>query len=301
VLGLKAVNCQSGDLLAQQQVTAVAKEKVLDNLGQAAAKMRGELGESLATVEKFDVPLEQATTSSLEALKAYSLGIKAAREKGEAAALPYHQRAIELDPSFAMGYLAVGADYFGLSEIGRASEYFTKAFELRDHANERERQYINAAYYTNVTGELDKAAQAYQAQIVSYPRENRAYVGLGNVSAFQGQYEKAAEAYRQSIRINPDFSAPYADLVNVRLALQQYDRARQVIHEAQERKLDDLSLPHIYLGYGVSWVEPKQSCRRSVSENTRTRRNRLELLDRIACTSRIGACVCAGVENFAGR
>jgi eukaryotic-like serine/threonine-protein kinase len=239
VLGLKAVNCQSGDLLAQEQVTSATKEKVLDNLGQAAAKMRGELGESLATVEKFDVPLEQATTTSLEALKAYSLGIKAAREKGEAGALPYHQRAIELDPSFAMGYRAVGADYFGLSEIGRASEYFTKAFELRDHANERERQYINAAYYTNVTGELDKAAQAYQAQIASYPRENRAYVGLGNVSAFQGQYEKAAEAYRQSIRINPDFSAPYADLVNVRLALQQYDRARQVIHEAQARKLDD--------------------------------------------------------------
>jgi tetratricopeptide (TPR) repeat protein/predicted Ser/Thr protein kinase len=239
VLGLKAVNCQSGDLLAQEQVTAAAKEKVLDALGQAAARMRGELGESLATVEKFDVPLEQATTSSLEALKAYSLGIKAVREKGEAAALPYHQRAIELDPTFAMGYRAVGADYFGLSELGRASEYFTRAFELREHANEREKQYINAAYYSNVTGELDKAAQAYQAQIASYPRDNRAYVGLGNMYAFQGLYEKAAEAYRQSIRLYPDVSAPYADLLNVHLAMQQYDRVRQVVHEAQARKLDD--------------------------------------------------------------
>jgi len=116
VLGLKAVNCQSGDMLAQEQVTAASKEKVLDALGEAASKLRGELGESLATVQKFDVPLEQATTSSLEALKAYSLGEKARNEKGSAAALPYHQRAIELDPNFATGYRAVGIDYNNLSE-----------------------------------------------------------------------------------------------------------------------------------------------------------------------------------------
>ena len=116
VLGLKAVNCRSGDTLAEEQVTAASKEKVLDTLGQAASKLRGELGESLATVQKLDVPLEQATTSSLEALKAYSLGEKAHNEKGAAAALPYHQRAIQLDPNFAMGYWAVGADYYILGE-----------------------------------------------------------------------------------------------------------------------------------------------------------------------------------------
>jgi hypothetical protein len=109
VLGLKAVNCQSGDTLAEEQVTAASKDKVLDALGKAASKLRGELGESLATVRRFDVPPEQATTSSLEALKAYSLGIKAANEKGVAAALPYDQRAIELDPNFAMGYGRRGA------------------------------------------------------------------------------------------------------------------------------------------------------------------------------------------------
>ncbi len=108
VLGLKAVNCQSGDTLAEEQVTAASKEKVLDALGEAASKLRGELGESLATVQKFDVPLAQATTSSLEALKAYSLGRKAVNEKGSAAALPYYQRAIELDPNFAMGYQRSG-------------------------------------------------------------------------------------------------------------------------------------------------------------------------------------------------
>src|SRR3989454_8077308 len=132
VLGLKAVNCQSGDTLAQQQVTATTKEKVLDALGAAAAKLRGKLGESLATVLKFDVPLEQATTSSLEALKAYSLGEKALREQGPSAALPYHQRSIELDPNFAMGYRAVGNEYSDLVEVGRARRYYTKAFELRE-------------------------------------------------------------------------------------------------------------------------------------------------------------------------
>ena len=117
VLGLKAVNCQSGDTLAQEQVTATAKEKVLDALGEAASKLRGELGESLATVQKFDVPLEQATTSSLEALKAYSLGEKAGGETDPAAALPYHERAIELDPNFAAGYEEVGNDYHSLGEL----------------------------------------------------------------------------------------------------------------------------------------------------------------------------------------
>ena len=162
VLGLKAVNCQSGDTLAEEQVTAASKEKVLDTLGEAASKLRGELGESLATVQKLDVPLAEATTSSLEALKAYSLGRKARNEKGPAAALPYDQRAIELDPNFAMGYLAVGNDYSALAEVGRASEYYTKAFQLREHASEREKLGITANYYQSVTGELDKAAQTFQ-------------------------------------------------------------------------------------------------------------------------------------------
>jgi hypothetical protein len=123
VLGLKVVNCQNGDTLAQEQVTAASKEKVLDALGEAASKLRGELGESLATVQKFDVPLEQATTSSLEALKAYSVGRRAHQQKSPMAALPYDQRAIELDPNFAMGYFAVGGEYNNLNEPGRASEY----------------------------------------------------------------------------------------------------------------------------------------------------------------------------------
>src|SRR5437667_5959035 len=146
VLGLKAVNCQSGDVLAQEQVQATAKEEVLKALDKAATSLRTKLGESLSTVQKFDVPLEQPTTCSLEALKAYSLGKKVDREKDTAAALPYHQRAIQLDPNFARGYLAVGSDYQSLGEIGRASEYFTKAFQLREHASEREKAEIASAY-----------------------------------------------------------------------------------------------------------------------------------------------------------
>ena len=242
VLGLKAVNCRTGDTLAEEQVTAASKEKVLDTLGQAATKLRGEMGESLATVQKLDVPLAQATTSSLEALQAYSLGNKAQNEKGSAAALPYHQRAIQLDPNFALGYNAVGSDYFGLSEVGRASEYYTKAFQLREHASEREKMTIAADYYSSVTGELDKAVQMYQEAIESYPRYFAAYSNLGTIFAEQGQYENADEVTRQALRLAPDSVNLYDNLANYALARQRFDETRQTIHEAQARKADDFIL-----------------------------------------------------------
>ena len=239
VLGLKAVNCQNGDTLAQEQVTASSKEKVLDALGGATSRLRGELGESLATVQRFDVPLEQATTSSLEALKAYSLGQKADREQGPAAALPYNQRAIQLDPNFAMGYLAVGGEYFSMAEPGRASEYLTKAFELREHASEREKLALTANYYLNVTGELPKAAQVYQEEIESYPKNLSAYLNLGVVSAEQGDYEKSAELTLEQLRRGSANVAPYDNLANCYLALQRFDDARNTIREAQSKKLED--------------------------------------------------------------
>jgi serine/threonine protein kinase/Tfp pilus assembly protein PilF len=241
VLGLKAVNCQSGDTLAEEQVTALSKEKVLKALGEAASKLRGELGESLATVQRFDVPLYEATTSSLEALKAYSLGRNAVNEKGSAAGLPYHQRAIELDPDFAIGYLAVGGDYYSLGELGRASEYYTKAFQLREHASEREKLAIAASYYRTVTGELDKATQTYQEETESYPQNFRAYNNLGVALASLGQYEKAKEMERQGLHLAPDQMVFYANLANCALALQRLDETRQMIHEAQARKMDNVT------------------------------------------------------------
>jgi len=241
VLGLKAVNCQNGDALAEEQVTAASKEKVLDALGDAASKLRGQLGESLATIQKFDVPLEQATTSSLEALKAYSLGRNAYRDKGSAAALPYDQRAIEIDPNFAMGYLELGDIYYSLGEQGRANQYYTKAFELRDHASEREKLVIVADYTSSVTGELDKAAQAYQEQIETY-HDPGLYASLGAVYYSQGQYEKAAELTAQAVRLFPNNVGYYENLANDQLALQRFDEARNTVENLQARKMDDFAL-----------------------------------------------------------
>ncbi|MBZ5599916.1 MAG: tetratricopeptide repeat protein, partial [Acidobacteriia bacterium] len=241
VLGLKAVNCQNGDTLAQEQVTAASKEKVLDALGGAASKLRGELGESLTSVQKFDVPLEQATTPSLEALKAYSLGLKTT--KGDAAALPFFKRAVELDPNFALGYHQVGVAYVNLGEQGRAGEYLTKAFRLREHTSEREKLTIAANYYRLVTGELDKAAQIYQEAIESYPRGFPGfYSSLGLLYAEQGQYEKAAEIARQAVHLMPDQVSIYVNLANDTVALQRFDEARRIIHEVQARKQDNLIL-----------------------------------------------------------
>ena len=242
VLGLKAVNCQSGDTLAQEQVTAASKEKVLDAVGEAASKLRGELGESLSTVQKFDAPVWQTTTSSLEALKSYSLGSKAFNEKGAAAALPYFQRAIELDPNIAFGYSFLGTAYLYLGESVRGREYLTKAFQLREHASEFEKLAVTAFYYQVVTGELDKAAQIYQEMIDSYPRDSMSYALLGTVLASQGQYEKASEVERQAVRLAPDLLEWYGNLAAYTLALQRLDETRQIIHEAKARKLDGAAL-----------------------------------------------------------
>ncbi len=252
VLGLEAVNCQSGETLAEEQVTAESKEKVLDALGKATASLRGELGESLATVQRFDIPLSQATTSSLDALKAYSLGVEAEAEKGPAAVLPYDQRAIELDPNFALGYEGVGVEYNNLGELERASEYFTKAFQLREHASEWEKFRITASYYRVVTGELDKAGQTYEEEIESYPRQAGAYGNLGIVFASQGQYEKAAEITREELRLGPARVPSYANLANDLIALQRFDETRRVINEAKARRRDDFAM-HIAL-YALAFL-----------------------------------------------
>ena len=159
-------------------------------------------------------------------------------EKGAAAALPYDQRAIELDPNFAMGYMGVGIELLQLSASqARASEYITKAFQLREHASEREKLAISADYYLHVTGELDKAAQTYQEEIESYPRDWAAYANLGIVFSAQGQYEKAVEITRQALPLAPDRCKPFtANLANYTFALQRFEEARQVIHEVQARK-----------------------------------------------------------------
>ncbi len=238
VLALKAVNCQSGDTLAQEQVAAPSKEKVLDALGEAAAKLRGKLGESLVTVQKFDVPLADDTTSSLEALKEWSLGRKVFREKGPSEALPYLERAVQLDPHFAIVYLEMGAVHSSLGELERASQYYTKAFQLSENASEREKLTIAAHYYEYVTGELNKAAHVFEEEIADYPRLAATYGNLSIVYDELGQHERAAEIVREDLRLLSDSVAPYAQLAAYDEELQHFDEARQIIHEAQARKLD---------------------------------------------------------------
>jgi len=235
VLELRAVNCLSGDTLAEEQVTAKSKEKVLDVLGEAASKLRGEMGESLATVKKFNVPLEQATTSSLDALQALTLGERAAIEKGNTGAFSYFERAIQLDPNFAYAYHALGDEYFNSGDFTRSSEYFSKAFDLRDHASERERLEIIADYYQAVTGELDKSAAAFQEWIANYPQNPVVYANLGIVYAQQGRYDKALEVTRTAQRLGPDRSRIYVNLAIYSMAVQRLDEARGVILDWETR------------------------------------------------------------------
>ncbi len=251
VLGLKVVNCQSGDTLAQEQTTAAAKEKVLDALGTAASKLRGELGESLASVQKLDVPLYQSTTSSLEALQADALGSKAFREKGPTAELPYEQRAVELDPNFAMAYLEMARDYGTLGEVERASEYTTKAFQLREHTSARERMVITSSYYSEVTGELDKAARAMEELAASYPGD-AAKTGLGYISFEEGEYEKGAKLFREEMLARPDDPVAYTHLANAGLILQNFEETRQVVAQAQARKADSFILHNAL--YGLAFL-----------------------------------------------
>jgi serine/threonine protein kinase/tetratricopeptide (TPR) repeat protein len=252
VVGLKAVNCQNGDTLAQEQEIATTKEQVLNTVGKQATKLRGELGESLATVQKFDVPLEQATTSSLEALNAYSLCLKASREKGAAASLPYALRSIELDPSFSSGYAMVGDTYYDLGERDRASAYLIKAFQLREHTSEREQLKTAGEYFLIETRDLDKAAQTFQELAENYPKDVTAYLGLGAAYSQLGQYQKAVEVLRRAVRLSPNDVATYDDLAGGFLAQQHLDEAREIIRDAQAQKLDESGL-HQYL-YALAFL-----------------------------------------------
>ena len=252
VIGLEALNCASGDVLAREQVTAGGKEQVLPALGQAASKLRNEVGESLSSVQKFDVPLEQATTNSLEALKAYSLGRKTFLEKGDVEAIPFFERAIELDPNFALAYDSLGISYSNLNQPKLGADYMRKAFDLRDRVTEREKLRITALYYDGVTGELEKANQAYELWIQVYPRDGEPYFLLGGVYMVLGQYEQAAAEICEALRLEPN-SVAYANLGQIYLALNRFEEAQQTTEEALGRKLEGLPL-HLNL-YALAFFQ----------------------------------------------
>jgi serine/threonine protein kinase/Flp pilus assembly protein TadD len=238
VLGLSAANCHSGDLLAQEQATANGKEKVLQALGDAAAKLRGKLGESLASVQKYDVLPQDVTTPSLEALQAFSLGDQANAKGDFAAAIPFFQRAVSLDPNFAMAYELLGVNYFNLSQPARAAESVRKAYELRGRTSEREKLAISAAYQQFGTGNLEAARKASELRSQIYQRDSAPLLNLGIIYLDLGQYEKALKATQAALQLNSTASISYENLVDAYLSLGHLDEASAAAHEAQTRHLD---------------------------------------------------------------
>jgi DNA-binding winged helix-turn-helix (wHTH) protein/tetratricopeptide (TPR) repeat protein len=243
VLGLSAVNCLTGDALAQELVTADSKERVLKVLGEAAARMRAKLGESLSTVQKLDTPLEQATTSSLEALQAYSLGLRTGeRTGGNAAAVPFYLRAIRLDPNFAMAYLKIGVSYYNLGESSLAAENTKSAYELRERVSDLEKFAIESHYYQLVTGDLEKARQVYELWTQIYPRNTAPPVNLAGIYRNLGQYDKSLADMRESVRLDPADSQNYADLVDSYTVVNRLEEARAMAEAAPGKNLDSPGL-----------------------------------------------------------
>jgi serine/threonine protein kinase/tetratricopeptide (TPR) repeat protein len=250
VIGLEAINCNTGDVLAKEQAEASAKEGVLKTLDQVATSMRTKLGESLTSVEKFDVPIE-ATTNSLEALKAFSMGVRVAREKGPAEGISFYKRALELDPNFATAYALLGLNYANLGQPTRAAEELEKAYQLRDRVSEREKLRISANYYYIVTGELEKEAQTYQLWVQSYPNDSVPHGNLGANYSALGQYDQALPELKKGIALAPDTVVGYQNIGLVYLALGQFDKAKAALDSAAALKLDagSLHLMAYYLGF----------------------------------------------------
>jgi eukaryotic-like serine/threonine-protein kinase len=235
VITLNAINCQTGDSLAQEQAEASSKEQVLGGLGSAATKLRSKLGESLASVQKFDTPIEQVTTSSLEALKAFSMGNAEFDQGHERESLPFYKRAVELDPNFAWVYARMGVVYTSDNELEQAKENTRKAYELRDRVSERERLYITDHYYDTVTGELDKSIETLELYQRTYPNDGIPSNNLAVAYGQTGDFEKAAAAARESMRIEPNSMNSYSSLSFGYWGMNRFDEARQIAAQALAR------------------------------------------------------------------
>jgi eukaryotic-like serine/threonine-protein kinase len=254
VVGLKAVNCHSGDLLANAQATANSKEQVLKALGDAATKIREKLGESLASVQKYDAPADGVTTPSLEALQAYTLGAQALTVKNDAAtAVPFFQRAISLDPNFAMAYARLGTSYINLSQPSRAAENQRKAYELRERVSEREKFYIDSHYQHQALGDLEAAGKTFELWAQTYPRDSVPITNLGVIYGQLGDYNKQLVANQEALKLNPESGLGYSNLVSSYLSLNRLDEAKATAQEAQAHHLDSPNI-HFFL-YTVAFFQ----------------------------------------------
>jgi tetratricopeptide (TPR) repeat protein len=254
VIGIKAMNCQTGDSLAQEQVTADSKEHVLKALGSASTELREKLGESLKTVRKLDAPIDQATTPSLDALQAYGLGRKALLSRGDyTGAVRMFQRAISLDPNFAMAYASLGTSYHNLGEDNLAAENAKKAYELRAHVSEWERFYIESHFHQFVTGDIEKASQVYELWAQTYPRESVPRNNLGMLYENLGQHDKALAKLREATQVEPAEALTSGNIVAAYIHLNRLDEASAAAKQAIAKNGDSPDL-HLYL-YQLAFVQ----------------------------------------------
>jgi serine/threonine protein kinase/predicted Zn-dependent protease len=238
VISLNAVNCQTGDSLAREQVTADSKEQVLKALDQAVTRLREKVGESLSTIQGFNKPVDEALTPSLAALEAYSTGQISISKKDPASAIPLFERAISLDPSFAVAYASLGMSNANLGNTAAAKQSLEKAFNLRERVGERERLSIESNYYLYAIGDQEKTRRVYELWAQTYPHDDAPARGLGDVYLRGGQYEKAVEQYRAALRLNPDNGATYVSLSAAYLNLNSVQEVQSVLKEAEAKKLD---------------------------------------------------------------
>ncbi len=253
VITLEAINAQTADTIAHEQVEAENKEQVLHALGEAAMKLREKLGESLQSIQKFDAPIEQATTSSLEALKAFSLGVEQQLRGKFLEAIPFLKRATELDPNFALAYARMASMYYNSGLFELAAEASQKAYELGDRVSERERLFIAAGYYDNVTGELEKYLETLELWKRTYPQHAAPPNNLALKYNELGQFDKAREEARESIRLNPNSASGYSLLAAAFVGLNRFDEAKEIIGQAQAQKLETTAM-HRTL-YRIAFVQ----------------------------------------------
>ena len=240
VITLEAVNSQSGETIASQQIEAEGKEQVLKALGRASTAMREKLGESLASIRKFDAPIEQATTPSLEAFKDYTVGVELWRKEQFAQSVQALNRAIERDSEFALAYSRLGVSYRELRNLALGNQYLERAYQLRNRVSERERLAISATYFRYITGELEKRIETTSLLMQAYPQDPSGRHTHGNSLMIAGEYEQAAEAYRVALRLDADQSLSRANLALALIGLNRFDEAREVIEQGQARGLDSI-------------------------------------------------------------
>ena len=253
VVDLDATNCLTGTTFAHEEREVQNRDQVLKTLGQIIPLIRRRLGESLSSIQKFDTPIEEATTTSLSALKAYTQGDEKRSHGEDAESIPFYKMAIDLDPNFAIAYARLGTIYTNLSQVDLANEYMRKAFERREHVSEREKFYIAGHYYVDVTNEYDKGINTYRLWADSYPHDWIPFNNLSNEYARIGQPEKAVEAGQQALRLNPNHAFPYTTLTFAYLRANRFAEAKAIGARAIAAKRDGLGV-HNSL-YQIAFVE----------------------------------------------